>query len=356
MTASQPPASGPQPGPTDPACPACGEPVAPSGGSCESCGADLAPVVVSDGTHGPADGEARSCPACGAGAASPGGFCAACGQRLPAGRDHEELDLGLVAAASDRGIRHERNEDAVALATAETADGPAVIAVVSDGVSTADQPDQASLATVRAAVRELLAAARAGTDLAEASVRAAGEARDAVVALTGPSGDPLAATFVSAVMAGGTITVCWLGDSRAYWLDAGPRASGRQLTKDDSLADEMVARGLLDESEALTAPEAHVVTRWIGADTDASTAHVSRFTPPGRGVLMLCSDGLWNYEPDAGKLAKLALPGALTDPPAAARGLVAFALEAGGMDNITVALAPYPPARPARAPAPPAPA
>ncbi len=339
-----------------PSCPACGEAISPQDGFCQACGADLAPVLVTDGTHGPLDGAARSCPSCGGREISADGFCGPCGRRLPAGRDHEEVDLGLVAAVSDRGVRHERNEDAVAVATAEMADGPVVVAVVSDGVSTADQPDQASLATVRAAVAELLAAARAGTSLAEASVRAAGSARDAVIALTGPSGDPPAATFVSAVVSGDTITVCWLGDSRAYWLDSEPPGSGRPLTKDDSLADELVERGLLPEDEVLTAPEAHVVTRWIGADTDASMAHVTEFTPPGRGVLLLCSDGLWNYEPEAGKLAALALPRALSDPPGAAAGLVRFALEAGGMDNITVALAPYPLARPARGAPPPGPA
>jgi serine/threonine protein phosphatase PrpC len=58
---------------------------------------------------------------------------------------------------------------------------------------------------------------------------------------------------------------------------------------------------------------------------------------------MLCSDGLWNYQPEAGKLAELALPTALTNPLAAAQALVTFAIEAGGRDNITVILAPFPP-------------
>src|ERR1700742_711593 len=84
----------------------------------------------------------------------------------PAGRDHEEIGLGLVAAVSDRGLRHERNEDAVALATVDTADGPVVISVVCDGVSSADRPDEASLAAVNAAVQtiaaEVAASARSG--------------------------------------------------------------------------------------------------------------------------------------------------------------------------------------------------
>ena len=63
--------------------------------------------------------------------------------------------------------------------------------------------------------------------------------------------------------------------------------------------------------------------------------------------MLICSDGLWNYRPDAAGLAKLALPAAFTDPLGAARTLLAFALEAGGMDNITVVLAPFPLVRPA---------
>ena len=105
----------------------------------------------------------------------------------------------------------------------------------------------------------------------------------------------------------------------------------------------MVAAGLLPEDEALSSPHAHVVTRWVGADPGEATPHVVTFEPPGPGVLMLCSDGLWNYQPDAGKLAGLALPTALTNPLAAAQALVTFAIEAGGRDNITVILAPFPP-------------
>jgi serine/threonine protein phosphatase PrpC len=308
MTANAARAAGGLPPP--PACPSCGEPAAPEDSFCEACGAELAPLLVSEGVP----------------------------------RDHQELDLGGLAGVTDRGLRHQRNEDAMALAVAATAAGPAMILVVCDGVSTADRPDEASLAAARAAARQLVAAARAGTSLSEASVRAAALAREAVAALAGPEAESPAATFVSAVLAGGTVTLCWLGDSRAYWLDAGDAASARLLTRDDSLAEEMVALGLLPEAEALTSPQAHVVTRWIGPDAEGLVPHVTEFSPPGQGVLMLCSDGLWNYAPDAGALAALAMPAALTDPLGAAAALVRFALEAGGTDNITVALAPCPPA------------
>jgi len=269
---------------------------------------------------------------------------------MPAGRDHQEFDLGLLAGATDRGLRHHRNEDAMALATADTANGPVALAVVCDGVSTSDRPDEASLAAATAAVHALLTAVRAGADPLKASLEAVRSARETVTSLAGQSGNSPATTFVSAVMASEAVTLCWLGDSRAYWLaaapsSAAPGSAARQLTRDDSLGAEMVASGLLSEADALASPEAHVVTRWVGADGDQPAPHVASFEPPGPGALLICSDGLWNYQPEAARLAALALPGALTDPLGAAVKLVKFALDAGGADNVTAVLVPYPLAR-----------
>ena len=67
-----------------------------------------------------------------------------------------------------------------------------------------------------------------------------------------------------------------------------------------------------------------------------------RFTPPGPGVVLICSDGLWNYRPEAADLSELALPAGLTDPLTAAAGLVKFAVDRGGLDNITAVLIPIP--------------
>jgi serine/threonine protein phosphatase PrpC len=263
-------------------------------------------------------------------------------QPVSSDRDHAEVDLGVLAGVTDRGLRHARNEDAMALAVAELAGGPAAVAVVSDGISTSDRPDEASLAAAQAVVGVLAAAVETGQDLAEACRAATQSAADAVQALAGDSADQPSATLIAAVVTSDAVTACWLGDSRAYWL-AGSGA--RRLTRDDSLAEEMVAAGLLSESEAMASPHAHVVTRWLGGDPEEATPHVVRFEPPGPGVLLLCSDGLWNYRPGAEQLAALALPGALTDPLGAADALVKVALDAGGMDNITAVLVPFPPSR-----------
>ena len=329
-------------GPAATVCFACGEPVAATDSFCESCGAELAPLAVSDGR----DGASSVCESCSSSHISADGYCESCGRKVRSGRDHQETDLGIVAGVTDRGLRHHRNEDAMALGTANTAAaGPAVVAVVCDGVSSSAQPDEASLAAAQAAAGVLLAAVRTGRDLLEAApaaVRAAAEAVARLGRSAGPLGDPPSSTFVSAVLTSEAAIVCWLGDSRVYWLATGPDSAAQQLTTDDSVAQELVAAGLLSEADALASAQGHVVTRWIGADLTDPEPHVMRFEPPGPGALLLCSDGLWNYQPAADKLAELALPAALTDPLGAARTLTSFAIEAGGMDNVTVVLAPFP--------------
>jgi serine/threonine protein phosphatase PrpC len=261
-------------------------------------------------------------------------------------RDHAEVDLGPAAGVSDRGLRHHRNEDAMALAAEQTPDGPAVVAVVCDGVSSSARPDEASQEATQAALPVLVAAVQAGGDLGAASLAAVAAARQAIADLQGPGGDTSATTFVSAVASGYEVTLCWLGDSRAYWLGQ-PAEESLPLTRDDSVAGGMVAAGLVDEAAAMASPHAHVLTRWLGgeaadlADDPERAAHVERFTPPGAGALLICSDGLWNYMAESADLAGLALPKALTDPLAAAADMVKFAVDAGGADNITVVLIPY---------------
>ena len=129
----------------------------------------------------------------------------------------------LLAGVTDRGLRHPRNEDAMALATADAPGGPVAIAVVCDGVSTSPRPDDASLAAAQASVRVLLTSARRGDDPAEASLAAVHSAHQALTRMSSP-GEAPSATYISAVIGGDAVTVCWLGDSRAYWLSAG---SGR---------------------------------------------------------------------------------------------------------------------------------
>ena len=101
----------------------------------------------------------------------------------------------------------------------------------------------------------------------------------------------------------------------------------------------MITAGVPAESEAVQAG-AHTLTRWLGADAEPtpwSDSSVRTITIAERGVLLMCTDGLWNYLPEADDIARICVG---TDAAEAARALVDYALSAGGQDNITVAVIP----------------
>jgi serine/threonine protein phosphatase PrpC len=214
--------------------------------------------------------------------------------------------------------------------------------VVCDGVSTSRRPDDASLAAAETAMRVLTAEVRTGTPAAGALTAAIMAAQQAVGAMAAGGEDAPATTIVSACVTGLAVTVCWVGDSRAYWLPADD-AGARLLTRDDSLGEGLVASGALTEAEAVESPHGHVLTRWLGADAEHAEPHTCSFEPDGPGVVLLCSDGLWNYQPSAAGFAEQIPPSASQNLAGAAAELVEFALDRGGADNITAVLASFPP-------------
>ncbi|MDI6408123.1 PP2C family serine/threonine-protein phosphatase [Streptomyces albus] len=310
-------------------------------------GDGLGPVVE----DGPPDGPetlAPTCVACGTGAIDDDGYCRHCGHKQPRDRDHMESELGTVAAASDRGLRHHRNEDFYAIAETTTPQGaPATVAVVCDGVSSATRPDDASAAAAEAASTALCTALPDGRHPQEAmheALVAAAEAVDALAADTPPepSKNAPACTVVSALCADGVLTVGWIGDSRAYWVPDDRSAAPVRLTEDDSWAAQMVAAGLMNEAEAYADPRAHAITGWLGADAYEIDPHTASFRPEEAGVVVVCTDGLWNYAESAEEMAAALPPDAAARPLQCARHLVGYALDGGGHDNVTVAVVPFP--------------
>ncbi|MGP4111627.1 PP2C family serine/threonine-protein phosphatase [Streptomyces sp. 4N509B] len=295
-----------------------------------------------------------TCSVCRNGYVDPDGYCEECGRAQPGERDHVERALGGVAAVSDLGLRHHRNEDAFAVSATALPDGsPAVIAVVCDGVSSSSRPDEASAAAAEAAQEFLLHALPHGVSGQQAMHDALVTAAHAVAELADdqerePGRNAPACTIVSAVTASGTLTVGWIGDSRAYWLpledEAGSGGTGApaRLTEDDSWAAQMVAAGLLSEAEAMADHRAHAITAWLGADAQEIDPHTASFKPDRPGVVIVCTDGLWNYAETADQMASLVSAEARVAPLSAARRLVQYALDSGGHDNVTVALIPFP--------------
>ena len=300
-------------------CPNCGQLSSPSASWCEACGQDLAadpkPICVS----------------CGAAEVETDGYCHSCGHRQPEPRDHVEVSEEGLAAVSDRGQRHHHNEDAVAVARVGT---ETAILVVCDGVSSTPGSAQvsavAATATANALADSLDADSNpAGSAVADEALYAAVEAAQAAAFedTTGTEIDelnPPSTTLVVAVarVLGDkvAVSVAWLGDSRAYWIDG---EHAELLTTDHEIDG--------------------ALTRWIGIDAAhhlPQTGHYE-FALSDTADLVVCSDGMWRYfaselgEPvnelmgrlKAAGLAGLDLVGAMVE----------YANDQGGHDNISVA-------------------
>lgn len=315
-----------------------------------------------------------SCVVC-PGTIAPDGYCVACGAPAPRPRDHwSEQPAGWVALVCDRGVRHTINQDGGAIA-ASTEPGGFAAMVVCDGVSSSARSEVASLAAARAA-RDVLAAPRPAAEGAgsgpeqqpaagpehepeqerpvgstsvqsrssalAAALRDAGAAAQAKAvdaASDPPEHNPPACTFVAAVLEASTLVVGWVGDSRAYWLP--DRGIPLQLSTDDSWAAEAMAFGFSRE-EAERAPQAHSITRWLGVDAPDTVPRTVARRVEEPGWLLLCSDGLWNYASEAadlGDVVRAAVASGGGEPLRLAADLVDWAVQQGGHDNITVALA-----------------
>lgn len=303
-------------------CPQCNTEAPPEHRFCEECGWHL-------GRAG-SDTAPGVCAKCGAGAEAidEDGYCSACGfRREPPARDHLERVISAdFAGVSDRGLRHHRNEDFFAIDTIANDAGEAAVIVVCDGVSSTSEADQASEAATDAVFRALVQG--------ESPVEAVAQGQ---IAVAGLDGKDAATTVVAAVVRGRRVEVAWVGDSRAYWI---AREGSKQLTRDDSWLNEVVASGAMPEEEAMSSPQAHAITRWLGADAapEESAASVVEFEALGEGYFLVCSDGLWNYVPDASGMAEMIYAHEDEEAIAVVRSLVEFANGRGGQDNITAVL------------------
>jgi len=345
------PAPAPAPAAGALACPACGAATVAGDRFCEACGADLpvttaaAPAAAAATSADPAPAPTPQpeqpepdyaadlappgppCASCGADWTQiQDRYCGVCGMKQPAPRDHIEVSCEGVAAVTDRGRRHHRNEDAFAL---RATDGLPVVAVVCDGVSTTVDPGLASQGAADAA----LAVLAGGGDLNAAHAAA----QAAAVAVTDVPPPPdlgwPSCTFLAGVVHGNVVHLGALGDCRSFWLpEAGEAVT---LTEDDSWAAEQISSGAMSPADAYRSPLAHTITRWLGRDADPGWApRLSEFRPGGPGRLVLCSDGLWNYAEQAADVAAAAAGEG--DALQVARRLTDFANAQGGRDNVTV--------------------
>lgn len=141
----------------------------------------------------------------------------------------------------------------------------------------------------------------------------------------------MATTLTLATVVYPWMYVVQVGDSRCYYYWDGEL---RQVTRDQTVAQDLVEQGLMPREQAPHSPLSHVLSSAIGGHEAAP--EVTRVDISHRGcVIMLCSDGLTKHVTDAEIAAEL---GRMTSSEQACRRLLELALDRGGSDNITIVI------------------
>jgi protein phosphatase len=217
----------------------------------------------------------------------------------------------------------------------------ATILLVADGVGGSAAGSTASRLATEAVTRYVASTLRsyhtAGStsegELMDALRGAAIAAHETVLA---ESESQLAGRRMATTLSLGIVVWPWLyvvqvGDSRCYVYQDG---SLRQVTRDQTVAQELVDRGALSREGARTSPLSHVLSSAIGA-TEA-LPEISRVDVRVRGcVILICTDGLTKHVSDDEIATHLA---EMQSAEQVGRALLQLALDRGGSDNITLVL------------------
>jgi protein phosphatase len=152
-------------------------------------------------------------------------------------------------------------------------------------------------------------------------------------------GDPrlwgMGTTMTVAASLGASAVIGHIGDSRAYLFRGGKL---HQLTRDHTWVQTLVDMGRVSAEEAARHPMRHVLIRSLGGRERNVEGDFQRAWLADGDQLLLCTDGLTEMVDDD---AIASLLGGAASSNEACQALVAAALDKGGKDNVTVALARY---------------
>jgi protein phosphatase len=238
-----------------------------------------------------------------------------------------------IAGLTDQGLVRAKNEDAIWV------DPNTDLLIVADGMGGHPSGEKASTIAVRSIPKHLASGAddptrdprfSHATNLLAAAVLSANRAIFDEGEKS-PADRGMGTTCTAAWIRDGHLSLAHVGDTRCYLVR---KREISQLTQDHSLAMEEIRQGRLTAEEARHVPQ-NYLTRALGTErtVDVDMDECDLFAGD---TLILCSDGL-----DKGVSADEIRGAALgeSEPETLARRLIELAIEAGGTDNVTVAVA-----------------
>src|SRR6185312_12902570 len=259
-----------------------------------------------------------------------------------------DIDVEVVGK-TDVGLIREHNEDNLLVAditgSVRAADGRApftfklgekgALFLVCDGMGGAAAGEVAAQMAADAIYETLTAADPQPRDgfarLLRRAVQRANE-RIFIQSRDNQSERGMGTTCTAAALVDDTLVVAQIGDSRCYVLRDGKLA---QVTKDQSLAWQLIEAGAMTAEEAKAFEHANIILQALGVQETVEVV-LSQVSLRKGDVALLCSDGLHGPVADEEMLAVLI---AEQDLGKAGDALIQKALDRDGPDNITVVLA-----------------
>ncbi|MDE6287421.1 MAG: hypothetical protein K2M00_01385, partial [Muribaculaceae bacterium] len=103
-------------------------------------------------------------------------------------------------------------------------------------------------------------------------------------------------TIIISWILGDTLTVGWLGDSRAYRFN--PATGLHPVSKDHTYVQELADKGVISYEDTFGHPQGNIVTRSLGDPETAPVSDVTSVKLNDGDIVMMCSDGLSGVVPD----------------------------------------------------------
>ncbi len=155
-------------------------------------------------------------------------------------------------------------------------------------------------------------------------------------AKTNESTGGMGTTLVMAWIIGRQIFITWCGDSRCYVYN---KSMGLiRLSKDHSYVQELVDRGEISEEDAFDHPYGNIITRCLGDQENRANPDFRTYHLQDKDTIILCSDGLSSVATESEMVDVLSRDETF-NADGCCSNLVDAALNAGGYDNVTVAVA-----------------
>ncbi|WP_029144966.1 PP2C family protein-serine/threonine phosphatase [Microbacterium luticocti] len=223
-------------------------------------------------------------------------------------------------AATDTGLRRRLNEDSYIAASP--------VFLVADGMGGHHAGEVASAAVIDEFAHLVGRPSVSVDDLRATFDRARARVEQLPVGAGAGAGTTLSGVAIADIDGDGYWLTINVGDSRTYRLSDGEL---EQISVDHSVVQELIDRGELDIAQASRDTRRNVITRAIGAGSDADPDYWLIPAEEGDRILV-CSDGL-PTELDVARID--AILRAEAHPQAAATRLVHEAVLHGGRDNVT---------------------